>query len=100
MLIDLGLMHCGVASTPAKREAYLDELEGFALGNGWYRDGPIRSADHYIPFAFHFYGLIYAALSGDTERADALSGAGRRVRRARSGIGTRRTDRRCPSAAA
>ncbi|NGO52804.1 DUF2264 domain-containing protein [Allomesorhizobium camelthorni] len=69
VLIDLGLAHCGVEVDPRKREAYLDGLEGFAIGNGWYRDGPIRSADHYIPFAFHYYGLIYAALSGDKERA-------------------------------
>ena len=69
VLIDLGLMHCGVDVDAGKREAYLDELEAFALANGWYRDGPIRSADHYIPFAFHFYGLIYAALSRDTARA-------------------------------
>jgi hypothetical protein len=68
VLIDLGLMHCGVAVDPQKREDYLDGLERFVLGNGWYRDGPIRSADHYIPFAFHFYGLIYSVLSGDTTR--------------------------------
>ena len=70
ILIDLGLMQCGVDVDPEKREAYLDDIEGFTLGNGWYRDGPIKSADHYIPFAFHFYGLIYAALSGDRSRAD------------------------------
>ena len=34
------------------------------IATGW-----IRSADHYIPFAFHYYGLIYAALSEDAERA-------------------------------
>ena len=69
VLIDMGLAACGIDVDPAKRTAYLDELDGFALGHGWYRDGPWRSADHYIPFAFHFYGLIYAALSDDTERA-------------------------------
>ncbi len=70
VLIDLGLMHCGVAVDARKREAYLDGLERFALSNGWYRDGRTRSAEHYIPFAFHFYGLAYAALSGDTARAE------------------------------
>ena len=39
VLIDLGLMHCGVAIDPQKRIAYLDRLERFDLGNGWYRDG-------------------------------------------------------------
>ncbi len=69
IMIDLGLAHCGVDVPEEKREAYLDDIDGFAMENGWYRDGPIRSADHYIPFAFHYYGLIYAALSGDTVRA-------------------------------
>ncbi len=70
ILIDLGLEHCGIGISPAKREKYLDDIDGFAMEEGWYRDGPIRSADHYIPFAFHYYGLIYAVLSGDTARAD------------------------------
>ncbi len=70
VMIDLGLMHCGVEVDAERRNAYLDDIERFSIGNGWYRDGPIRSADHYIPFAFHYYGLIYAALSGDTKRAE------------------------------
>ncbi len=70
VLIDLGLAHCGVDVDAAKRETYLDDLERFVLGNGWYRDGPIRSADHYIPFAFHFYGLIYSVLADDPARAE------------------------------
>ena len=69
VLIDLGLMECGVAVDPVKREDYLEGIERFYLGNGWYRDGNIRTAEHYIPFAFHFYGLLYATLSGDARRA-------------------------------
>lgn len=70
VMVDLGLEHCGVPVDASMREAYLDDIEGFYMGEGWYRDGPIRSADHYIPFAFHYYGLIYAVLSGDKERAE------------------------------
>lgn len=69
VMIDLGLAHCGIAVDDAGRNAYLDDIDGFAMDNGWYRDGPIRSADHYIPFAFHYYGLIYAQLANDAERA-------------------------------
>ncbi len=69
VMIDLGLMHCGIVVDAKTRNAYLDGVEPFVLGKGWYRDGPSRSADHYIPFAFHYYGLIYAALSDDTTRA-------------------------------
>lgn len=69
IMVDLGLNHCGVEADEKSHEAYLDEIDGFYMDNGWYRDGPIRSADHYIPFAFHFYALIYAVLSADGKRA-------------------------------
>lgn len=45
----------------ARLEADLDELEGFFLGDGWYCDGEPTQMDYYIPFAMHYYGLIYAA---------------------------------------
>ena len=79
VLIDLGLLHCGVEVDPAKRLQYLDEIEGFHVGDGWYRDGPVRRVDHYIPFAFHFYGLLYATLA----EGDAARGAVYRERAAR-----------------
>ncbi|WP_434713856.1 DUF2264 domain-containing protein (plasmid) [Rhizobium sp. YTUHZ045] len=69
VLIDLGLERVGVAFDMAKTAAYLDELEAFDIGEGWYRDGPVRRVDHYIPFAMHFYGLIYTVLArGDEAR--------------------------------
>ncbi|ANK95295.1 MULTISPECIES: DUF2264 domain-containing protein [Rhizobium] len=69
ILIDLGLQRVGVAFDMAKTAAYLDELEAFDIGEGWYRDGPVRRVDHYIPFAMHFYGLIYTLLArGDEAR--------------------------------
>jgi hypothetical protein len=69
VLVDLGLERCGVAFDRTLTEQYLDELDGFYLGEGWYRDGINRRIDHYIPFAMHFYGLIYAELSGDERRS-------------------------------
>ena len=52
-------------------EESLEKLESYDLGEGWYRDGETRQMDHYIGFAMHFYGLLYAALNGaaDPERA-------------------------------
>lgn len=49
----------------------LDRIEEMALGGGWYADGPGGACDHYNGFAFHFYGLLYAAWAGgnDPERA-------------------------------
>nr|WP_178126800.1 DUF2264 domain-containing protein [Agrobacterium rubi] len=73
VLIDLGLERVGVEFDAAKTHAYLDELEAFDIGDGWYRDGPVRRVDHYVPFAMHFYGLIYTVLAkGDDARKARL----------------------------
>lgn len=69
VLVDLGLEKIGINFDKTKTEAYLEELEAFDIGDGWYRDGPVRRVDHYIPFAMHYYGLIYAVLAnGDDQR--------------------------------
>lgn len=73
VLVDLGLEQCGVEFDRALTTEYLDELDGFYLGEGWYRDGIVRRIDHYIPFAMHFYGLLYARLSrNDDARSERL----------------------------
>lgn len=64
LLVGMGLSHVGVDYDRRLDEKYRHELDGFYLGDGWYHDGDVRRADHYIPFAFHFYGLILAALDG------------------------------------
>lgn len=69
VLVDLALDRLGVAYDRSLTEAYLDELDGFYLGDGWYRDGNVRRVDHYIAFAMHFYGLIYARLVEDARAA-------------------------------
>jgi len=69
VMIDLGLERIGVEFDRGLTEQYLQELEEFYLDDGWYRDGNVPRVDHYIPFAMHFYGLIYAVLApSDGER--------------------------------
>lgn len=63
LMIDLGLEEIGLSPAVDGHERYLDEIDGFALPDGWYRDGPTRQVDHYVPFAFHYYGLLYATLA-------------------------------------
>lgn len=63
LMIDLGLEEIGFAPDAAGHENYLAEIDAFAMPGGWYRDGPTRQMDHYVPFAFHYYGLLYAALA-------------------------------------
>lgn len=51
-------------------EGYLEDLETFYLGDGWYKDGDSGQKDYYISFAIHFYSLLYAKImeKDDPER--------------------------------
>ncbi|MFG6196270.1 DUF2264 domain-containing protein [Nonomuraea sp. JJY05] len=69
VMVGLGLDRVGVAHDRDANTARLDRLEQFDLGHGWYSDGPKWQRDYYIPFAMHYYGLIYAALGDDPARA-------------------------------
>ena len=71
VLVNLGLNHVDAAYDEAALHAALDRLEQFYLSGGWYADGANDQRDYYIPFAMHYYGLIYAKLAGthDPERA-------------------------------
>ncbi|MFT4173993.1 MAG: DUF2264 domain-containing protein, partial [Rhodocyclaceae bacterium] len=69
IMIGLGLEAIGEQPDPALRRQYLDKLDALYLDEGWYSDGPVRHADHYVAFAIHFYGLIHARLGGDAEVA-------------------------------
>lgn len=69
VLVSLGLTRVGVEHDLTIIARNLDRLEGWDIGNGWYRDGDKKQADHYIPFAMHFYGLIYAQYGPEDDRA-------------------------------
>lgn len=71
VLVSLGLDSVCVSYDRSIIEKDLDYLESLAMDEGWYRDGPGRRAEHYIPFAMHFYGLIHAKLSKGHGAADA-----------------------------
>jgi hypothetical protein len=71
VLVNLGLARVGRAFDANAMHAALDRLEEFYLGHGWYKDGPLPQVDYYIPFAFHFYGLIYATLAAENDPARA-----------------------------
>jgi len=74
VLVNLGLREVGAEHDWERTQKTLDRLESFYLGDGWYADGPAdeRPCDHYIPWAMHFYGLVYAAVADgdDPERAE------------------------------
>lgn len=80
LMVGMGLRHVGVDYDRSLDRAYIDELDAFHLGDGWYHDGNTRRADHYVPFALHFYGLVLAALDSEDwtkayrERASLIAG--------------------------
>jgi hypothetical protein len=69
VLVQLGLERVGVPIDAAVCDFHLDRIESFYLGDGWYGDGPEGFADHYNGYALHCYGLLYAALNGEADRA-------------------------------
>lgn len=47
-------------------DRYLDGLETFYLGEGWYCDGDSGQKDYYVSFAIHFYCIVYSkAMDGE-----------------------------------
>ncbi|MET0741838.1 MAG: DUF2264 domain-containing protein [Microvirga sp.] len=65
LMVDLALKAIGIGFDPKPSDRFRDEIDKLYLGDGWYRDGGSRHVDHYVPFAFHFYGLILATLDED-----------------------------------
>ena len=59
-------------------EKYVEEdfrvLESCYMSGGWYYDGNPGQIDYYIPFAIHFYGLIYSRFmeEKDPQRSERL----------------------------
>lgn len=62
VLVNIALKKRGCAYDAEKLEAYLNGLESFYLGDGWYQDGDSGQKDYYVSFAIHFYSLFYASV--------------------------------------
>ncbi|MDJ0785919.1 MAG: DUF2264 domain-containing protein [Myxococcota bacterium] len=62
LLVQRGLARVGVEIDEAAQERSLAMLDGFHLGDGWYEDGKGGARDHYVGWAFHAYGLLFAKL--------------------------------------
>ncbi|SDZ56002.1 hypothetical protein SAMN05421736_11740 [Evansella caseinilytica] len=71
ILVNIGLAAVGMPYDQEKQQEAFDRIESYYLGDGWYSDGNNPQLDYYIPFAFHFYGLLYANImrEKDPERS-------------------------------
>ncbi|MGF1688666.1 DUF2264 domain-containing protein [Photobacterium japonica] len=60
VLILMALRHVGAEYNADVLQSDLLEIDNMYLGDGWYRDGRSGCTDYYNPFAFHYYGLLFA----------------------------------------
>jgi hypothetical protein len=67
VLVNVALMRLGRPYDSGRLEGSLDAIDELYRDEGWYIDE--TNYDNYNPFAFHFYGLIYAALMSGEDPA-------------------------------
>jgi len=64
VLVNMGFRKAGLSYDAEQLERNLRRIDDFYLSEGWYSDGVGGHIDYYVPFAFHYYGLMYASLMG------------------------------------
>lgn len=69
VLVNLALRTLGMPWDADVMNRALEGIDACYCGSGWYTDGPAdgtnANMDYYNPFAYHFYGLIYAVYARD-----------------------------------
>ncbi|MFD1955541.1 DUF2264 domain-containing protein [Paenibacillus thailandensis] len=72
VLVNVGFRKAGLPYDEEQTEASLRRIGDYYLEEGWYADGVGGHSDYYVPFALHYYGLLYAKLM---EREDPARAA-------------------------
>ncbi|WP_079912874.1 DUF2264 domain-containing protein [Paenibacillus sp. 32352] len=62
VLVQMGFKKAGLPYDQQLMEQTLQDMDRFYLSEGWYADGIQGHSDYYVPFALHYYGLLYAKL--------------------------------------
>ena len=80
VLVNIGFIACGLPHDARRLQSDFEALEQHYEGDGWYYDLP-GQLDYYTPWAFHYYGLIYAKAMQrrDPERCARLLERGKRI---------------------
>jgi hypothetical protein len=60
LIVNLGFKCVGAEYDAQRMKRSLASLDSFYRADGWYHDGNSDQVDYYVPFALHFYALIYA----------------------------------------
>ncbi|WP_411349020.1 DUF2264 domain-containing protein [Paenibacillus sp. WLX2291] len=71
VLVNVGFRRAGLEYDAEQLEKNVQRMDAFYLEDGWYSDGVNGHSDYYVPFAIHYYGLVYARLmeQDDPERS-------------------------------
>lgn len=67
VMVNIAMKKTGMPYRADMLEKYLNAMEEFYLGNGWYQDGDSGQKDYYVSFAIHFYNMIYADVMKDID---------------------------------
>ena len=67
ILVNVALKKAGEEYDEKGMAESLSFIDDCYVGSGWYLDGTNGQADYYIPFAMHFYGLVYAVFMKDSD---------------------------------
>jgi hypothetical protein len=62
VMVNMGLKKVGAAHDDEKVEEALNLIEEYYIGQGWYADGKNGHSDYYVPFAIHYYSLVYSKI--------------------------------------
>lgn len=68
VLVNVAMKKTGREYSQEKLEWYLNEIDTYYIGNGWYQDGNPGNRDYYISFGIHYYCLLYVVLMGDEDK--------------------------------
>jgi len=71
VLVNTGFAVCGLPYDQARLDSDFALINGHYEGDGWYFDYSTQR-DYYIPWAFQFYGLVYAHLKPKGDNAEEL----------------------------
>lgn len=67
VLVNVGFRRAGLEYNAEQLENNLERIDAFYLEDGWYSDGIEGHCDYYVPFAFHYYGLLYSRIMGEED---------------------------------
>ena len=68
VLVNVAMKKVGREYSKEKLEWYLDEIDSYYVGGGWYQDGNPGNRDYYISFGIHYYCRLSVMLMDDEDK--------------------------------